>query len=480
MQPNSQMFGRLAQALCTNWRMRARPSQLPPIGDDWNGWLVKAGRGFGKTWVGANWTNELAETGEAKRISLIGATASDVRDTMIEGESGIIATAPERNRPHYEPSKRRLTWPSGAVATAFSSEEADRLRGPQHDFIWADELAAWKDPQSVWDMAMFGLRLGTHPRWLVTTTPRPLKLLKELLTREDVRVTSGSTFENEQNLAPTFLEAIKKRYENTRLGRQELNAELLEDVQGALWTRDMLEKARFGGTLPDMRRVVVAIDPSGTKGAQDHGDSVGIVVAGIGTDEFGYVLADYTVKASPAVWGAKAVEAYRRHAADRIIAERNFGGAMVEHVIRTVDPLVPYREVTASRGKVARAEPVAALYEQGRVRHAGSFNELEDQMAAMTGEGYDGDGSPDRCDAAVWALTELMLQQRAVPFNPATHIGTYNVYDGAVRMNGDGGAGGYASRPAAYWAAQGRFHPDDRQMWIDRGVYKPSEKDTAA
>lgn len=480
MQPNSQMFGRLAQALVGNWRMRARPSQLPPSGDDWNGWLVKAGRGFGKTWVGSNWTNELAETGQAKRIALIGATASDVRDTMIEGESGIIATAPERNRPQYEPSKRRLTWPSGAIATAFSSEEADRLRGPQHDFIWADELAAWKEPQSVWDMAMFGLRLGLHPRWLVTTTPRPLKLLKELLARDDVRVTSGTTFENEKNLAPTFLEAIKKRYENTRLGRQELNAEFLEDVQGALWTREMLEKAAFRGSPPDMRRVVVAIDPSGTKGVQDNGDSVGIIVAGIGADGFGYILEDCTVKASPAVWGARAVKAYRQFKADRIVAERNFGGAMVEHVIRTVDPLASYREVNASRGKVARAEPVAALYEQGRVRHAGAFTDLEDQMAAMTSEGYSGDGSPDRCDAAVWALTELMLKQPVQSFDAAQHVGSYNIFGGGpIHFAGSGG-GDYASRPPEYWAARGIFHPNDRQMWIDRGIYVPPNKETAA
>ncbi|MGY3409152.1 phage terminase large subunit-like protein [Bradyrhizobium sp. GM5.1] len=236
-------------------------------------------------------------------------------------------------------------------------------------------------------------------------------------------VRRGSTYDNAANLAGPFLEAVRARYEGSRLGRQELNAELLEDVQGALWTREMLERARFAGTVPDLRRVVVAIDPSGTNG-EDAGDSVGIVVAGIGADGFGYVLSDRTIKASPAVWGARAVAAYREFKADRIIAERNFGGAMVQHVIRTVDPNVPYREVTASRGKVQRAEPVSALYEQNRVRHVGSFTELEDQLAAMTGEGFAGDGSPDRADALVWALTELMM----APQTPMAAFGTYSQF----------------------------------------------------
>jgi phage terminase large subunit-like protein len=334
---------------------------------------------------------------------------------MVEGESGILAISSDWCRPEYEPSKRRLTWPNGAVAHTFSSEEADRLRGPQFDLAWADELAAWNDPDSAWSMLQFALRLGKHPRWIATTTPRPIKLLKELLSREakDVVVTRGSTFENAANLAQPFLEAIRSRYEGTRLGRQELQAELLEDVQGALWSRDMLEKARFTGVVPDLKRVVVAIDPSGTNGQDDGGDAVGIVVAGLGVDGFGYVLADRTIKASPAVWGARAVAAYHEFRADRIVAERNFGGAMVQHVIRTVNPSVPYREVTASRGKVQRAEPIASLYEQNRVRHVGNFPELDDQLAAMTGEGYLGDGSPDRADALVWALTELMTKPQA-------------------------------------------------------------------
>ncbi|WP_439399350.1 DNA-packaging protein [Bradyrhizobium sp. PMVTL-01] len=417
------LASRLADTLADGgWRSNARPSQIPPLGD-WAGWLVLAGRGFGKTWIASNFANEQAESGQARRIALIAPTAADCRDVMVEGESGILATAPAWCRPEYEPSKRKLTWPNGATALLFSAEEAERLRGPQFDLVLADELAAWKEAQAVWDMAMFCLRLGRRPRWVVTTTPKPLNILKGLLAREgrDVIVTRGSTYENAANLAPSFLEDIRARYEGTRLGRQELNAELLEDVQGALWTRDMVERARFSGTIPDLKRVVVAVDPSGTRG-DDGGDSVGIVVAGLGVDDLGYVLSDETVNASPAVWGAVAVAAYRKFKADRIVAERNFGGAMVEHVIRTVNTNVPYREVTASRGKVQRAEPIASLYEQNKVRHVGAFTALEDQLCAMTGDGFAGDGSPDRADALVWALTELMTK----PTTPTAVFGVYS------------------------------------------------------
>jgi phage terminase large subunit-like protein len=361
----------------------------------------------------------LVETGAASRIALVAPTAADARDVMVEGPAGILAVSSPWCRAEYEPSKRRLTWPSGAIATTFSAEESDRLRGPQHDAAWFDELAVMADPSAVWDMTMFGLRLGTRPRWLVTTTPKPIKLLRELLAREghDVVITRGSTFDNAANLAPGFLQTIRARYENTRLGRQELNAELLLDVQGSLWPRDLLDRANGAWKLPDLKRVVVAIDPSGTRGEEDSGDSVGIIVAGLGTDRFGYILADETCKLSPDGWGRVAVQAYHTWKADRIIAERNYGGAMVEHVIRTVDPNVSYKEVTASRGKIARAEPASALYEQGKIRHVGTFIELEDQLAAMTGEGFVGDGSPDRADALVWALTELMgTQQQDIPF----------------------------------------------------------------
>jgi phage terminase large subunit-like protein len=292
------------------WRAKARPEQLPPPGD-WNGWVVCAGRGFGKTRTGAEWVRELVETGAAGRIALIGPTVADTRDVMVEGPAGILAVSSPWFRPEYEPSKRRLTWPNGAIATTFSSEESDRLRGPQHDAAWFDELAAMTDPSAVWDMAMFGLRLG-RPRWLVTTTPKPIKLLRELLGREghDVVITRGSTLDNAANLAPAFLESIKARYAGTRLGRQEINAELLLDVQGALWTRDMLDRANGQWKLPDIRRVVVAVDPSGTRGQEDSGDSVGIVVCGLGTDGFGYVLADKTCKLSPDGWARVAVNSF--------------------------------------------------------------------------------------------------------------------------------------------------------------------------
>lgn len=400
----------LADALADGgWRAKARPEQLPPA-CDWNGWLVMAGRGFGKTRTGAEWIKELVEGNQASRIALIGPTAADCRDVQVEGPAGILAVSSPWFRPAYEPSKRRLSWPNGAIATTYSSEESDRLRGPQHDVAWFDELAAMTDPSSIWDMTMFGLRLG-RPRWLVTTTPKPIKLLRQLLAREgrDVVVTRGSTFDNAANLAPAFLDAIRERYAGTRLGRQELEAELLLDVPGSLWPRDLLERANGAWTVPDMQRVVVAVDPSGTRGEADSGDSIGIVVAGLGIDGFIYVLADRTCKLPPNGWAREAVKAYHEFKADRIIAERNFGGALVEHTIRTVDYNVSYREVTASRGKVARAEPIAALYEQGRVRHAASFTELEDQLAGMTSGGYVAQGSPDRADALIWACAELMI-----------------------------------------------------------------------
>jgi phage terminase large subunit-like protein len=389
------------------WRAKARPSQLPPDGD-WLGWLLMAGRGFGKNFTGAGWVNDLVETRTAGRIGLVAATAADARDTMVEGQSGLLRLAPPWNRPLYEPSKRRLTWPNGAIATTFSSEEADRLRGPEHDAAWADELAAWNEPQSTWDMMQFGLRLGKRPRWLATTTPRPIKLVKDILAREgkDVVVTRGTTFENEANLAATFLTAIRTRYEGTRLGRQELNAELLTDVAGALWQLEWLDRDRVAKP-PDLRRVVVAIDPAVSN--NEGSDETGIIVAGISADQHAYVLEDLSGRYAPHEWAAKAIGAYRRHTADRIIAEVNNGGAMVEATIRAVDPLASFKSVHASRGKVVRAEPIAAMYEQRKVHHVGGFAALEDQMCAFTSDfdrgrsGY----SPDRVDALVWALTEL-------------------------------------------------------------------------
>jgi phage terminase large subunit-like protein len=473
------LAAKLAETLADGgWRAKARASQLPPPGD-WDGWLILAGRGFGKTRSGSEWIKELAETATASRIALVGPTAYLARTVMVEGESGILSVSSPWCRPIYGPSKRQLSWPNGVIASISSAEEPDQLRGPQYSHAWGDEVAAWPNAQDAWDQLQFCLRLGPHPQWLTTTTPRPIKLIKDLLARQGsgIVVTRGSTLENEANLPAAALASLRARYENTRIGRQELNAELLLDVAGALWTRDMLERANEKCRLPDLKRVVVAVDPSGTRGQEDGGDSVGIVVAGLGVDGLGYVLADRTCKLSPDGWGRVAVNAYREFKADRIVAERNFGGAMVEHVIRTVDRNASYKEVTASRGKIARAEPIAALYEQNRVRHVGLFTELEDQMAAMTGDGYSGDGSPDRCDALVWALSELMT----APMAPAPVFGTYSRSFATNQFGQNSGSGNdsagevYASQPAAYWAAKGIFHSSDREMWIRKGVYVPPE-----
>lgn len=306
---------------------------------------------------------------------------------------------------------------NGTRYKLFGAEEPERLRGPQHHRAWCDELGAWRYSET-WDQMLFGLRLGNNPQAVVTTTPKPIPLVRNIMKSPRTIITRGSTFDNAANLAPSALEQLREKYEGTRLGRQELNAEILDDVPGALWTRAMVEAALVRQA-PQMARVVVALDPSGTKGSEDAGDSIGLVIAGKGVDGNAYVLADRTCKLSPDGWGRIAVNAYREFKADRIVAERNFGGAMVEHVIRSVDRTVAYKEVTASRGKVIRAEPVAALYEQGRVKHVGGFAELEDQMCAMTSGGFLGEGSPDRLDAAVWALTELMLNNnRSISSGP--------------------------------------------------------------
>jgi phage terminase large subunit-like protein len=409
--------GQLAEALADGgWRSRARPEQLAPEGDWWNGWLLLAGRGYGKTRTGAEWVKEHVEAGTAGRIALIAPTAGDARDVMVEGPAGILATASAWCRPEYEPSKRRLTWPNGATASTFSSEEADRLRGPQHDLAWADELAAWNEPGSTWDMLMFGLRIGAHPRWLATTTPKPIKILRELLAREgkDVAVVRASTFANAANLAPAFLEAIKARYGGTRLGRQELEAELLSDTPGALWQLDWIDRDRVERA-PELKRIVVAIDPAVSN--SEGSDETGIVVAGVGRDGHGYILEDLSGRYAPHEWAQKAVAAYQRHRADRIIAEINNGGAMVEETIRMVSHGVSYKGVHASRGKVIRAEPISALYEQRKIHHVGTFSALEDQLCCFTSDfdraraGF----SPDRLDALVWALSELLVGPQYQP-----------------------------------------------------------------
>jgi len=390
-----------------DWRApwNARPSQVAPLGD-WRYWLIRTGRGWGKTRTGAEWVREQVEEFGRTRIALVGATSADVRDTMIEGPAGILSICPPWNRPEYEPSKRRLTWPNGAMAIAYSADEPDRLRGPQHDAAWCDETATWRRMMEAWDMLMFGLRMGQNPQALVTTTPRPCKLLKQLIDDPLCVVTGGSTLENVANLAPQYVQKIIERYQGTRLGRQEIDGELLEDIEGALWTRRMIEAHRTNGEgVPEYIRVVVAIDPAVTSG--EDADDTGIVVAALGTDREAYILHDATCHKPPAQWAQRAVNCYENFRADRIIGEVNNGGDLVETVIRTADPTVAYRKVHASRGKRVRAEPIAALYEQGRVHHVGALDALEDQMCNFVPDHMD--GSPDRVDALVWALTELMV-----------------------------------------------------------------------
>jgi phage terminase large subunit-like protein len=400
------LFGRLADSLQSDWRLKARPSQLPPPGN-WTVWLMLSGRGFGKTRAGAEWVHASIRDG-CSRLALVAATSADARDIMIEGESGILATAPKHARPEYQPGLRRLTWPNGAMAIAYSADEPDRLRGPQHDGAWCDEIASWRYPDA-WDMLMLGLRIGKNPRVVATTTPRPVKLIRNLLAREgkDVVVTRGRTIENAANLAPAFLSEIMRRYEGTRLGRQELDAELLDDVPGALWQRDWFDRDRVS-VAPDLNRIVVAIDPA--MSTNEGSDETGIIVAGVDRNRHGYVLDDISGRYQPNDWAVRAVHAYRRYKANRILAEINAGGQMVQATLRTVDQRVPFKEVHASRGKVIRAEPIAALYEQKKIHHVGSFPALEDQLCEFTTDfdrgraGY----SPDRLDALVWALTEIM------------------------------------------------------------------------
>lgn len=398
-----------------NWQFWARPDQHAPAGE-WRTWLILAGRGWGKSRTGSEWVRSRALGVPGCRIGLVGLTAADARDVMVEGESGILAVHAAHEKPLYEPSKRRLTWPNGSMATCYNASEPDQLRGPQHHYAWVDELAKFPDAQELWDQLAFGLRLGEHPQTVVTTTPRPLPIIKRLMADASTVTTRGKTSDNKANLAPGAVAALEERYAGTRLGRQELDGEIVDDVPGALWTRAMLDGTRVDKA-PEMARVVVAIDPSGTAGADDEGDAIGIVVAARGVDGRAYVLADRTCKLSPDGWARMAVTAYHQFSADRIVAERNFGGAMVASVVRQVDRAVPFKEVTASRGKSARAEPVAALYEQGRVSHVGGFADLEDEMVLFTVGGYMGERSPNRVDALVWALTECMLSHQPQPRN---------------------------------------------------------------
>lgn len=383
-------------------------------------WLVTGGRGSGKTRLGAEWVNGLVHglppfakpKQEYRHIALVGETLGDVREVMIEGHSGILSL-PGMDRPRYEASRRRLLWANGAVAQAFSSEDPDSLRGPQFDAAWCDELGKWKNAEACWDMLQFGLRLGEQPKQIVTTTPRPTRLMKRLMADPQVRRTKLSTEANKDNLAAGFVEALKTRYGGTRIARQELEGELIEDREDALWSRDMLAAATVA--LADgLRRIVVAVDPPAS--SRKTSDACGIIAAGLDADGNAVVLADATLKAAkPQDWAGAAVALFHRLEADCIVAEVNQGGDMVTAVIRTVDPLVPVKAVRATRGKWLRAEPVAALYSQGRVKHAGRFAELEDEMCDFGPDGLSGGRSPDRVDALVWAITDLMPRWAGAP-----------------------------------------------------------------
>ena len=402
-----------------HWELWARSRQLAPRGE-WRIWLICAGRGFGKTRAGAEWVRKTARRNPEARIALVAASLSEARSVMIEGESGILACCPPKFRPRFEPSLRRLTFPNGAIATLYSAAEPESLRGPQQSHAWCDEIAKWETAggraQSAWDNMMLGLRLGFTPQALVTTTPRAVPIMHKLLNGEaggETVVTRGRSEDNASNLPPRFLQDIRRKLGRSALGRQELDGEMLLDVEGALWTRTMLEKCREEPGAP-LTRIVVAVDPPATA----KGDACGIIVAGLGEDGNARVLEDCSVShPTPERWARGVADAAERWKADRVIAEANQGGAMVESVLRAAAVNMPIRLVHASRGKVARAEPVAALYDAGRVFHAGSFPALEDELTGLqTGGGYKGPNrSPDRADALVWALSELMLGGRGRP-----------------------------------------------------------------
>jgi len=406
-----------AKALLYDWPLWARPEQLPPThnprhpSDTWRIWLIKAGRGFGKTRSGAEWVRAEIESGRRGRIALVGRTPADVRDVMIEGEAGILACSPPDFRPVYEPTRWKLTWPNGAVALTYSAAAPDQLRGPSFDGAWADEVAAWQFAQEAWDNLLFGLRLGPNPQVVATTTPRPIPLVKALVKDPTVAVTGGSSYENLHNLPQFYIEQVIRRFEGTRLAEQEIYAQLLGDTPGALWTRDLLERTRVK-EVPTLSRIVVAVDPaaSSSEGAAE----TGIIVAGAVPAQRGrpaecYVLDNLSMRGTPAEWARAVCAAYRTHRCDRVVAEANQGGEMVSATIHAVDPKVPVLLVRATRGKYVRAEPVAALYEQDLVHHVGMFPELEDQLVTFV----PGEASPDRllrdaADALVWAITALV------------------------------------------------------------------------
>lgn len=410
------------QLLEKDWYVWARPSQRLPE-SQFLVWLIQAGRGYGKTRTGAETIRLWKDMGYS-RLAIIGQTPADVRDVMIEGESGLLACCPKWDKPEYQPSKRRVVWADGSVAQVFSGANPEQLRGPQHEKAWADEIFAWQYPQETWDMLMFGLRLGDNPQVVVTSTPKPLPIIKFLRSQTTTFITHGTTYDNRANLAPAFYSQIINKYEGTRLGRQELNAEILDDNPSALWSRETLDKLRVNKH-PDLVRIVVGIDPQAR--SIESACETGIIVAGKGADGHAYVLTDASLTGKPHEWANAAIAEYYKHRADRLVGEANNGGEMVETTILTIDDKVPFKMVWATKGKYTRAEPISALYEKGKVHHVGTFGALEDQMC----EWEIGMDSPDRLDALVWALTELMLDGKPTPIViPGSITGTRNHSEG--------------------------------------------------
>jgi phage terminase large subunit-like protein len=402
-----------AEALLMDWRgFLARPSQIEPEGD-WSIWLALAGRGWGKTEVGARWIKERVDAG-ARQIALVAETQKDLEETMVRRLLGIYAPD-EAPTVRYKPV--RITWPNGAVAYGYNGTEPNQLRGPEFDTAWVDELAKYRYAREAWDMLQFTMRgTAVAPRVCVTTTPRPTELIKAIVAGKEgpVHVTRGSTLENKANLAAGFVERVQARYAGTRLGRQELDAEILGDLPGALWTQLSIDAYRVSAPV-DLGRVVVALDPAVTN--TEESDMHGICVAGIGAENTGYVLEDASISGTPHDWATEVTRLYNAYRADCVVVEVNNGGDMIAHVLRAISPNINVVEVRATRGKHVRAEPIAALYSQGRIRHCGHFPELENQMTQFTNEGYMGDGSPDRADALVWAFTELFPDMVDLPGN---------------------------------------------------------------
>lgn len=409
--------------ILSDWQVWARDDQLPPqatlSGTDWRVWLILGGRGAGKTRAGAEWVRAKAlgipplGSERATRIALVGETLADVRRVMIEGVSGLLAIHAADERPELEVSKSQLVWPNGTIAQMFSAEDPDSLRGPQFDAAWCDELAKWRRPEETWDMLQFGLRLGTSPSIAVTTTPRPLPLLKSIMNDPATAITRAATSANAAHLAPAFIAEMERRYTGTALGRQELLGEIVDDQSGSLWRRDWIESQRVA-ECPQLRSIVVAVDPPVT--ATANSDACGIIVAGLAADGRAYIADDRSLQGrEPQVWARAAVRAYHDFMADRVVAETNQGGDLVVAILRQIDEAVAVRTVRATRGKWLRAEPVAALYAEGRIAHVGVHAALEEQMLAFGADGLARGKSPDRVDALVWAITDLMIDRPAAP-----------------------------------------------------------------